>query len=483
MQRLLAQEQRLASGLKALQADRLKSRDTAIMLARKKGALIVEARRLIPPKAFTSWRRKHRVSRMHAWRLRKLAERWDDITTAMADADQHGIKYTKTIAGLVGLVRDDDPEAPPRPTPRLTADARRLAALVAMRDRIAELEVHLVQHGAEVPASTAELDDAVLLAEASRPAVSAMPTRSRHAGPTGQRPRATAAQIVATTSTVRVGDSLTVLKDFPANHFDCCVTSPPYFFVRDYGHDDQIGMERTPQEYVSKLVAVFDEVHRVLKPTGTLWLNIGDNYCTRRAIRHDGKRSVVATAKAGLPTWKDSAAAGRTISSRDFAASAHKEKDLFGVPQMVATALRERGWYLRADIIWVKPIVVPERAADRPARSYEHVFLLTKEPTGYVWNAEALAKVGDGGGRRPARDVWEIAPSQFRSGHTAVMPEELAARCILAGSPVDGLVLDPFGGTGTTGLVARLHGRSADVVELNPEFAAMARNRIAGMSA
>lgn len=291
------------------------------------------------------------------------------------------------------------------------------------------------------------------------------------------RPARKVEPAVRTTARVHVGDCLTKLRRIADDTFDCVVTSPPYYFVRDYQCEGQIGLEATPDEYIAKLAAVFGEVLRVLKPTGTLWLNIDDNYCTRRAIRDDGKRSVL-TGKA-LRSWKECSAAGRVLSSHTFKKMGlpYREKSLLRVPETLVDALGRQGWLIRADIIWIKSQIVPERATDRPARSYEHVYLLTKRATGYMWNAEALVERGVDGTGRPGRDVWEI-PACTIGDHGAAMPEELARRCILAGSPIGGRVLDPFGGSGTTGVVARQLGRSADLIELNPAFAESARARL-----
>jgi site-specific DNA-methyltransferase (cytosine-N4-specific) len=280
----------------------------------------------------------------------------------------------------------------------------------------------------------------------------------------------------ATDVNIIIGECLAYLKSCPGNHYDCCVTSPPYYFTRDYGHEQQIGMEASPVQFVERLTEVFREVRRVLKPEGTLWLNIGDNYCTRRAIRSDGKRTVAKGGK--LVSWAESAKNGRTITGAQFRELGIKEKDLFLVPHDLARALRQDGWYLRSTIHWVKTVVVPERERDAPCDAVEYVFLLSKQETGYIYNNDVLREQGADGAGRPHRNVWEIAPSAFRSEHTATMPEELARRCILTGSHAGGRVVDPFAGTGTTGVVAKLYGRHVDLIELNPEFAEIARDRL-----
>ena len=277
--------------------------------------------------------------------------------------------------------------------------------------------------------------------------------------------------------TIIIGECLDVLQGVERDTYDCCVTSPPYYFTRDYLHDQQIGMERSPLDYVDRLTAVFAEVRRVLKPNGTLWLNLADNYCTRRAIRADGKRTVAKGGK--LTSWAESARQGRTITGAQFKKLRIKEKDLFFVPHDVARALREEGWYARAVFHWVKTAMVPEKERDAPCDAVEYVFLFSKSETGYIYHNEVLREVGINGEGRAHRNIWEIGPSTFRSEHTATMPEELARRCIMTGSNIGGRILDPFAGTGTTGVVAQAYGRSADLIELNPEFAAIAEARIA----
>jgi site-specific DNA-methyltransferase (cytosine-N4-specific) len=263
------------------------------------------------------------------------------------------------------------------------------------------------------------------------------------------------------------GDALTMLRMLPSDRYDCCVTSPPYYHLRDYyGHPDQIGLERDPRDYVARLVGVFREVRRVLKPSGTLWLNLGDSYCTRRAIRQDGKRSV--SRGAVMASWKSSREAGLTISGAQFRAQKIKEKDLFFHPHALAMALRDDGWYVRAEIVWHKPIAVPEPERDRPSVAHEFVFLLCRSEN-YTYNAEALRENGSAGRPRPGRTVWTIAPdTRNRSAHTATMPAELAAKCIMAGSDRGAWVLDPFAGTGTTGVVAQRLGRNSDLIDLMP---------------
>jgi site-specific DNA-methyltransferase (adenine-specific) len=251
----------------------------------------------------------------------------------------------------------------------------------------------------------------------------------------------------------------------------CCVTSPPYFGLRDYGVDGQIGLEQTPDDFVAEMVAVFREVRRVLRDDGTLWLNLGDSYGA--------------------------------------------SKQLVGIPWRVALALQADGWYLRQDIIWHKPNPMPESVRDRCTKAHEYIFLLAKSER-YYFDSEAMReesadpqgsaaryKSAFGGkknetllatdqvhtrpigmrefdGKRNRRSVWTVTTKPFRGAHFAVYPPDLIEPCILAGCPIGGTVLDPFGGSGTTGMVAAMHGRNAVLCELNPEYAEIARQRIYG---
>jgi len=298
-----------------------------------------------------------------------------------------------------------------------------------------------------------------------------------------------------------VGDNREWLGLLPADHFHTCATSPPYFGLRDYGVDGQIGLEESPDAFVDALVEVFREVRRVLRPDGTLWLNLGDSYA-----RSPGKGG------SGTPN-------GRNVAEQGYAGGAGvplglKEKDLIGIPWRVAFALQADGWYLRQDIIWSKPNPMPESVKDRCTKSHEYLFLLTKSDR-YYFDADAIKEtaVGNPSGnkeRKPAsargvpvdtngktsgavagsipwaggetrnrRSVWSVPVKPFKGAHFATFPVELVEPCILAGSPVGGRVLDPFGGAGTTGLAALRNGRDATLIELNPEYAALAEKRIA----
>ena len=262
--------------------------------------------------------------------------------------------------------------------------------------------------------------------------------------------------------TVLEGDSRTVLATLPEASVQCCVTSPPYFGLRDYGHEGQIGLEATPDDYVAEMVALFREVRRVLKDDGTLWLNLGDSYA---GSGKGPSQSLSAEARDMTHTMHTA-----------FVPDGLKPKDLIGIPWRVAFALQADGWYLRSDIIWHKPNPMPESVTDRPTKAHEYVFLLTKSAR-YYYDAAAIAEpsIDD---TRNARTVWSITTQPYKGAHFATMPPELARRCILAGSKTGDTVLDPFGGAGTTGLVADRLGRDAVLVELNPTYAALARHRI-----
>jgi len=299
------------------------------------------------------------------------------------------------------------------------------------------------------------------------------------------------------TSTILIGDCLEVLRGLPDGMAQTCVTSPPYYGLRDYGHAGQIGLEETPGAYVARLVEVFREVRRVLRDDGTLWLNLGDSYNSGASGGLGG-----STLLGGQSNQRQSNRAESRKKRHD--AEGLKTKDLFGIPWMVAFALRADGWWLRQDIIWHKPNPMPESVTDRCTKAHEYVFLLTKSAR-YFYDAAAIAEQaerGDAGsrfdqgktaqrsitppadgariddGKRNARSVWPMATQPYSGAHFATMPPALAERCIKAGSKPGDMVLDPFGGAGTTGLVADRLGRGATLIELNPEYARLARERI-----
>ncbi len=302
--------------------------------------------------------------------------------------------------------------------------------------------------------------------------------------------------------TVHCGDALEVLKTLPAASAQTCVTSPPYFNLRDYQIDGQIGLEKTPDAFISRLVDVFREVRRVLKNDGTLWVNIGDSYAANAAA---GNKVF------GNPAFNEnrpSRAATKTSAKQ--IPDGLKQKDLIGIPWMLAFALRADGWYLRSEIIWHKTAPMPESVTDRPTKAHEQVFLLSKSPT-YFYDHEAIKepltegsdveyrqnlrskanynakqpyqsnfpKVFDMTGRNK-RSVWTINPAPCKEVHFATYPPALILPCIRAGSAPGDTVLDPFCGSGTTGMVALAEGRRFIGVELNPEYAELSRRRIGG---
>ena len=300
---------------------------------------------------------------------------------------------------------------------------------------------------------------------------------------------------------IRVGDCRTLLAAMEPQSVQCCVTSPPYFGLRDYGMDRQIGLEQTPDEYVAEMVSVFREVRRVLRDDGTLWLNLGDSYST--------------DAKWGGSTGGKAAKAlhGKDGGGRNKTRTGLPDKNLLGIPWRVAFALQADGWYLRQDIIWHKPNPMPESVKDRCTKAHEYIFMLSKsaryffdadaikEPSVWKrennpdWNkqrAETNAKKGagnrnaaDGGFTgwsteqgRNKRSVWTVTTKPFKGAHFATFSPDLIDPCILAGSAAGGTVLDPFFGAGTTGLVAKKHGRECIGMELNPAYAEIAKVRL-----
>jgi site-specific DNA-methyltransferase (cytosine-N4-specific) len=245
-----------------------------------------------------------------------------------------------------------------------------------------------------------------------------------------------------------------------------CVTSPPYWGLRDYGIEGQIGAEQTVEAYYADLVAIFREVRRTLRDDGTLWLNIGDSYTN------------------GGRTWRDAddKNVARGMDYRAPTPEGLKPKDLIGVPWRLAFALQADGWYLRTDLIWHKPNAQPESVKDRPTRSHEYVFLFSKNER-YFYDWEAMKEpTADGKGERSRRTVWSINTEPYTGAHFAVFPPELVRTCILGGSQPGSVVLDPFLGSGTTGMVALQHGRSFLGIELKEEYAALARERISNVN-
>jgi len=261
------------------------------------------------------------------------------------------------------------------------------------------------------------------------------------------------------------GDCREVLRTLPDSSVHCCVTSPPYFGLRDYGVDGQIGLEATPDAFVAEMVAVFREVRRVLRDDGTLWLNLGDTANNRRRIRSSSHQPSLN----GFTelSWAEAAKIGLTrlsINNGDL-----KEKDMFGIPWLVAFALRADGWFLRQEIVWSKSFGKPEPSKDRLPNRHEQIFLMSKSGS-YYFDRASMPDYASG-------SVWDIAPVGS-SDHGASFAVSVVEPCILAGCPAAGTVLDPFGGAGTTGLVADRLERDAILIELNPEYTAIADRRI-----
>lgn len=307
-------------------------------------------------------------------------------------------------------------------------------------------------------------------------------------------------------SKILCGDAVEMLKSLPRESANMCVTSPPYYGLRDYGEEKQIGIEQTPEEYIARLVEVFDEVYRVLANDGTLWLNLGDSY----AGSGKGKGLAKEKNEKDRPLYDGSS----TVHTMPKSWSGIKPKDLIGIPWMAAFALRERGWYLRSDIIWYKTNGLPESVKDRPAKTYEHIFLFAKSNK-YYFDYKSIQepikqvtkerykrgrsdnskytrdKTLQGINRqrddfsmfdqkyRRKRDVWEVSTNSYKMDeHFAMFPERLIEPCILAGSRVGGVVLDPFFGSGTTGAVAKRFGRDYIGIDLNARYLEKAKERI-----
>ncbi len=318
-------------------------------------------------------------------------------------------------------------------------------------------------------------------------------------------------------SGLHVGDCRQVLPTLPAESVHTCVTSPPYFGLRDYGHGQQIGLEPTPDEFVQALVEVFREVRRVLRDDGTLWLNLGDSYAGSWGAQGHGPSNTTAMARHAVNNHPKRAQQTGTVRQAGV-----KPKDLYGIPWRVAFALQADGWYLRQDIIWHKPNPMPESVTDRCTKAHEYLFLLTKSPR-YYFDAEAIKEQAVGGNNAPPnggpvpgspaqsrmrhsvkrggfdgktnalpgreafravtetrnkRSVWTVPTRPYGGEHFATFPVELVEPCILAGAPPGGVVLDPFLGAGTTAVAAERLGRAWVGCELNPHYGALAAERI-----
>jgi len=286
---------------------------------------------------------------------------------------------------------------------------------------------------------------------------------------------------------VLVGDNRKIVKTLAPQSVQCCVTSPPYWGLRDYGADQQIGLEKSPTDFIEQLCLVFDGVWDVLKDDGTLWVNLGDSYAGNNSRASNNGRAGYGTKREGIFTKTGDGL---------------KNKDLVGIPWMFAFAMRDRGWYLRQDIIWAKPNPMPESVTDRCTKSHEYIFLFTKSNR-YFYNHNAIKedaltapqsrdKKGEGyqadyangervfgtDGKRNKRDVWTVATKPFKGAHFACYPPALIEPCILAGSKEGDSILDPFSGSGTTGEVALLNSRNFIGLEVNPDYAEISRNRL-----
>jgi site-specific DNA-methyltransferase (cytosine-N4-specific) len=257
-----------------------------------------------------------------------------------------------------------------------------------------------------------------------------------------------------------IGDAREVLRGFDSEIFQCVVTSPPYWGLRDYGIEGQIGLEAKLDEYISALVETFLGVHRVLREDGVFWLNIGDGYTS-------GNRGWRA------PDKKNPA---RSMDVRPDTPEGLKPKDLIGLPWRLAFALQSAGWYLRTDIVWHKPNAMPESVKDRPSRAHEFIFMFTKSER-YFYDYDAQ-KEENGNGGRNRRTVWSINTKPLPEAHFAAFPCELVEPCVLAATRPNDLVLDPFFGAGTVGVVCERHCRRYVGIELNSEYVQIARRRI-----
>ena len=300
------------------------------------------------------------------------------------------------------------------------------------------------------------------------------------------------------------GDSLTELRKLPDASVHCCVTSPPYWGLRDYGTPGQLGLEKTPEEYVAKMIEVFREVKRVLRDDGTLWLNFGDSYFSTQNSNRNGCDGSLGGKTRGRGEYKTQVRESDTL----------KQKDLCGIPWRTAFALQADGWYLRQDIIWSKPNPMPESVTDRCTKAHEYIFLMSKSPK-YYYDAESIKEKATVGCRdtdfmpvsdkdksataataataasmngrtgrfidtRNRRSVWTVTTKPFKGAHFATFPPDLIEPMIKAGCPLGGVVLDPFFGAGTTGVVAMKLGREFIGIELNPAYVEMAKTRIYG---
>ena len=276
---------------------------------------------------------------------------------------------------------------------------------------------------------------------------------------------------------IEFGDCRDIMRQWAADGVKAqmCVTSPPYFGLRDYGVDGQIGLEQRAPEYVSGLVDVFDGVRNVLSDDGVLFVNIGDTYAGFK----DGKlipHSSNSNNQRGMPKEGAPHRSKKLLELDGF-----KNKELMGIPWRFAFAMRDAGWYLRQDIIWSKPNYTPECVRDRFVRSHEHVFLFTKRDR-YYFDGDAVRVPAGNGETKLRPDVWNVPVSKYKGAHFATFPPSLIEPCILAGSRVGDVVLDPFMGSGTTAQVALQHARKYLGCELNPEYKRLQDERIASVA-
>lgn len=263
-------------------------------------------------------------------------------------------------------------------------------------------------------------------------------------------------------SSIIHGDAASCLACLPDKCVQAIITSPPYWGLRDYGSTEQIGNESTLMQYINRLTTVFRDARRVLRDDGTLWINLGDSYTS-------GHRTYRAP---------DSRYAPRGMASRPKTPPGLKAKDLLGVPWRLAFALQDDGWYLRSDIIWAKPNAYPESVKDRPTKSHEYIFLLSKSEH-YFYDWKAIREAGAQGKARNKRSVWTVHTKPNFSKHNATFPIELIEPCILASTKIDDFVLDPFFGIGTTGVACNLHSRRFIGIELREDYVEIAREQLA----
>jgi DNA modification methylase len=309
---------------------------------------------------------------------------------------------------------------------------------------------------------------------------------------------------------VLIGDCIKSMRTLPDQSVNCCVTSPPYFGLRDYGQDGQIGLEATPDAFVAALVAVFREVRRVLRDDGTVWLNLGDSYASGGGGATPHRNNNGGFGGSNGERNQGYAKAGGGFKRPNSVGDGIKAKDLIGIPWRVAFALQADGWYLRQDIIWHKPNPMPESVRDRCTKAHEYIFMLSKSPkyyydheavkepsvsthasgNGFKRDARESYKNADGsargnesqwsdiGGKRNRRSVWTVNTKPYAGAHFATFPPGLIEPCILAGCPEGGTVIDPFGGSGTTAGVAVANNRNAIMCELNPDYAGLIADRV-----